>query len=137
MHKRDQSNVIDQSRRSGSPKTRNASARLEQGEKREASQSAKQSNTPSRDTSLHQFRASIAHHSRQKTRSSANRPVTKSQTKNLSSGPSHQNIYNFFQEISATYLISPSDILQLPRSLAHCVLAEHAIPKVLARQVKI
>ena len=94
MHKSDQSNVIDQSRRSVSPKTRNARARLEQGEKREevkaSAQSAKQSNTPSRDTTFYQVRASIANYSRQKPISSANRTFTKSETKILSPEPSNQ-----------------------------------------------
>ena len=53
--------------RSGSPRPKNARARLEQEENREAiqasAQAAKQSNTPSSETKLDQVRASIAKNS--------------------------------------------------------------------------
>ena len=64
MHDEDTSNpyLTNQVRRSGSPRPKNARARLEQEEIREAikasAQAAKQSNTPSRETKLDQVRAS-------------------------------------------------------------------------------
>ena len=60
LHDEDRSNpyLTNQVRRSGSPRPKNARARLEQEEKREAkkasAQAAKQSNTPSRETKLDQ-----------------------------------------------------------------------------------
>ena len=88
MHKEDRTNpyLTNQVRRSGSPRPKNARARLEQ-EKREAikasAQASKQPNTPSRETKLDQVRASIAKYSGRKPSSSVNRPVTRSQTKKL------------------------------------------------------
>ena len=87
LHDEDRSNpyLTNQVRRSGSPRPKNARARLEQEEKREAikasAQAAKQSNTLSRETKLDQVRASIAKYSGKKPSSSANKPVTRSQTK--------------------------------------------------------
>ena len=72
LHDEDRSNpyLTNQVKRSGSPKPKNARARLEQEEKREAikasAQAAKQSNTPSRETKLDQVRASIAKYSGEK-----------------------------------------------------------------------
>ena len=69
LHDEDRTNpyITNQVRRSGSPRLKNARARLEQEEKREAikasAQAAKQSNTPSRETKLDQVRASIAKYS--------------------------------------------------------------------------
>ena len=89
LHDEDKSNphITNKVRRSGSPKPKNARARLEQEEKREAikasAQALKKSNTPSRETKLDQVRASIAKHSGKKPSSSANKPVTRSQTKTL------------------------------------------------------
>ena len=78
--------LTNQVRRSGSPKPKNARARLEQEEKSEAikasAQASKQSKTPSREIKLDQVRASIAKSSGKKARSSVNRPITRSQTKN-------------------------------------------------------
>ena len=112
---------------------------MEQEEKREAikasEEASKQSNTPNRETKLDQVRASIAKYSGKKPSSSANRPVTRSQTKNSSPGSSNQNLYHFSPEINATYLSSPTDIYS-PRSLAHCISADLAMAKGLARQVK-
>ena len=142
MHDEDRSNpyLTNQVRRSGSPKPKNARARLEQEEKREAikasAQAAKQSNTQSRETKLDQVRASIAKYSGKKTRSSVNKPVTRSQTKNSSPGSSNQNLNHFSQEINATYLSSPTDVLYSPHSFAHCISADLAMAKGLARQVK-
>ena len=142
LHDEDRSNpyLTNQVRRSGSPRPKNARARLEQEEKREAikasAQAAKQSNTPSRETKLDQVGASIAKYSGKKSRSSANKPVTRSQTKNSSPGSSNQNLNHFSQEINATYLSSPTDILYSPHSFAHCISADLAMAKGLARQVK-
>ena len=89
MHDEDRSNpyLTNQVRRSGSRRPKNARARLEQEEIREAikasAQAAKQSNTQSRETKLDQVRASIAKYSGKKLSSSANKPVTRSQTKTL------------------------------------------------------
>ena len=89
LHDEDRTNpyLTNQVRRSGSPRPKNARARLEQEEKREAikasAQAAKQSNTPSRETKLDQIRASIAKYSGKKPSSSANKPLTRSQTKKL------------------------------------------------------
>ena len=135
LHKEDRTNpyLTNQVRRSGSPRPKNARARLEQGEKREAikasAQAAKQSNTPSRETKLDQVRASIAKYSGKKPSSSVNEPVTRSQTKNSSPGSSNQNLNHFSQEINATYLSSPTDILYSPHSFAHCISAELAMAK--------
>ena len=113
---------------------------MEQEEKREAkkesAQASKQSNTPSRETKLDQVRASIAKYSGKKASSSVNRPVTRSQTKNFSPGSSNQNLNHFSPEINAIYLSSPTDILQSPHSFAHCLSADLAMAKRLARQVK-
>ena len=142
LHDEDRSNpyLTNQVRRSGSPKPKNARARLEQEEKREAikasAQAAKQSNTPSRETKLDQVRASIAKYSEKKPSSSVNNPVTRSQTKNSSPGSSNQNLNHFSQEINATYLSSPTDILYSPHSFAHCISTDLAMAKGLARQVK-
>ena len=142
LHDEDRSNpyLTNQVRRSGSPKPKNARAGLEQEEKREAikasAQASKQSNTPSRETKLDQVRASIEKYSGKKPRSSSNKPVTRSQTKNSSPGSSNQNLNHFSQEINATYLSSPTDILYSPHSFAHCVSADLAMAKGLARQVK-
>ena len=125
LHDEDRSNpyLTNQIRRSGSPRPKNARARLEQEEKREAikasAQAAKQSNTPIRETKLAQVRASIAKYSGKEPSSLANKPVTRSQTKNLSPGSSNQNLNHFSQEINATYLSSPTDILHSPHSFAH------------------
>ena len=97
---------------------------------------AKQSNTPSRETKLDQVRASIAKYSGKKPSSSANKPVTRSQTKNSSPGSSNQNLNLFIQEINATYLSSSTDILYSPHSFAHCISADFAMAKGLAQQVK-
>ena len=84
LHKEDRTNpyLTNQVRRSGSPRPKNARARLEQEEKREAikasAQAARQSNTPSRETKLDQVSASIAKYSGKKPSSSANKPVTRS-----------------------------------------------------------
>ena len=142
MHDEDRSNpyLTNQVRRSGSLGPKNARARLEQEEKREAiiasAQAAKQSNTPSRETKLDQVRASIAKYSRKKPSSSVNKAVTRSQTKNSSPGSSNQNLNHFSQEINATYLSSPTDILYSPHSFAHCISADLVMAKGLARQVK-
>ena len=142
LHKEDRTNpcLTNQVRRSGSPRAKNARARLEQEEKREAikasAQASKQSNTPSRETKLDQVRASIAKYSGKKPSSSANKPVTRSQTKNSSPGSSNQNLNHFSQEINSTYLSSPTDILYSPHSFAHCISADLAMAKGLARQVK-
>ena len=142
LHDEDRSNpyLTNQVRRSGSARPKNARARLEQEEKREAikasAQASKQSNTPSRETKLDQVRASIAKYSGKKPSSSANKPVTRSQTKNSSPGSSNQNLNHFSQEINATYLSSPTDILYSPHSFAHCISADLAMAKGLARQVK-
>ena len=141
LHEEDRTNpyLTNQVRRSGSPRPKNARARLEQ-EKREAikasAQAAKQSNTPSRETKLDQFRASIAKYSGKKPSSSVNKPVTRSQTKNSSPGSSNQNLNHFSQEINATYLSSPTDILYSPHSFAYCISADIAMAKGLARQIK-
>ena len=72
LHEEDRTNpyLTNQVRRSGSPRPRNARARLEQVEKREAikesAQASKQSNTPSRETKLDQIRASILKYSGKK-----------------------------------------------------------------------
>ena len=130
----------NQVRRSGSPRPKNARARLEQEEKREAikasAQASKQAKTPSRETKLDQVRASIAKYSGKKPSSSAKKPVTRSQTKNSSPGSSNQNLNHLSQEINATYLSSPTDILYSPHSFAHCISADLAMAKGLARQVK-
>ena len=111
LHDEDRSNpyLTNQVKRSGSPRPKNARARLEQEEIREAikasAQAARQSNTPSRATKS----------SRKKPSSSANKPVTRSQTKNSSPGSSNQNLNHFTQEINATYLGSPTDILYSPQ----------------------
>ena len=142
LHKEDRTNpyLTNQVRRSGSPRPKNARARLEQEEKREAikasAQAAQQTNTPSRETKLDQVRASIAKYSRKKPSSSANKPVTRSQTKNSSPGSSNQNLNHFSQEINATYLSSPTDILHSPHSFAHFISADLAMAIGLARQVK-
>ena len=142
LHKEDRTNpyLTNRVRRSGSPRPKNARARLEPEEKREAikasAQAAQQSTTPSRETKLDQVRASIAKYSGKKPRSSANKPVTRSQTKNSSPGSSNQNLNHFSQEINATYLSSPTDILYSPHSFAHCISADLAMAKGLARQVK-
>ena len=142
LHDDDRTNpyLTNQFRRSGSPRPKNARARLEQEEKREAikasAQAAKQSNTPSRETKLDQVRASTAKYSGKKPSSSANKPVTRSQTKNSSPGSSNQNLNHFSQEINATYLSSPTDILYSPHYFAHCISADLAMAKGLARQVK-
>ena len=142
LHDEDRSNphLTNQVRRSGSPRLKNARARLEQEQKREAikasAQAAQQSNTPSRETKLDQVRASIAKYSRKKTSSSANKPVTRSQSKKSSPGSSNRNLNHFSQEINATYLSSPTDILYSPHSFAHCISADLAMAKGLARQVK-
>ena len=132
--------LTNQVRRSGSPRPKNARARLEQEEKREAikasAQASKQSNTPSRETKLDQVRASIAKNSGKKSRSVANKPGTRSQTKNSSSGSSNQNLNHLSQEINATYLSSPTDILHSPHSFAHCISAHLSMAKGLARKVK-
>ena len=141
LHDEDRTNpyLTNQVRRSGSPGPKNARARLEQEEKREAikasAQEAQQSNTPSRETKLDQVRASIAKYSGKKPSSSTNKPVTRSQSKK-SSGSSNQNLNHFSQEINATYLSSPTDILYSPYSFAHCISADLAMAKGLARQVK-
>ena len=135
---------INQVRRSGSPRPKNARARLEEEEKREAikasAQAAKQSNTSSRETKLDQVRSSIEKYSGKNSgkrpSSSENKPVTRSQTKNSSSGSSNQNLKHFSQEINATYLSSPKDILYSPHSFAHCISADLAMAKGSARQVK-
>ena len=142
LHDEDRTNpyLTNQVRRSGSPRPKNARARLEQEEKREAikasAQAAQQSNTPSRETKLDQVRASIAKYSGKKPSSSANKPVTRSQSKKSSPGSSNQNLNHFSQEINATYLSSPTDILYSPYSFAHCISADLAMAKGLARQVK-
>ena len=142
LHEEDRTNLYltNQVRRSGSPRPKNARARLEQEEKREAikasAQASKQSNTPTRETKLDQVRASIAKYSGKKPSSSANRPVTRSQTKNSSPGSSNQNLNHFSQEINATYLSSPTDILYSPHYFANCISADLAMAKGLARQVK-
>ena len=142
LHKEDRTNpyLTNQVRRSGSPRPKNARARLEQEEKHEAikasEQASKQSNTPSRETKLEQVRASIAKYSGKKPSRSANRPVTRSQTKSSSPGSSNQNLNHFSQEINATYLSSPTDILHSPHSFAHCISTDPAMAKGLARQVK-
>ena len=88
LHDEDRSNpyLTNQVRRSGSPRPKNARARLEQEEKPEAikasAHAAKQSNTPTRETKFDQVRASIAKYSGKKPSSSANKPITRSQTKN-------------------------------------------------------
>ena len=113
---------------------------MEQEEKREAikasAQASKQSNTPSREKKLDQVRASIAKHSGKKPSRSTNKPKTRSRTKNSSPGSSNQNLNHFSQEINATYLSSPTDILYSPHSFAHCISADLAIAKGLARKVK-
>ena len=120
LHDEDRTNpyLTNQVRRSGSPRPKNARARLEQEEKREAikasAQASKQSNTPSSETKLDQVRASIAKYSGKKSSSSTNKPVTRSQTKNSSPSSSNQNLNHFSQEINATYLSSPTDILYSP-----------------------
>ena len=112
LHDEDRKNpyLTNQVRRSGSPRPKNARARLEQEEKREAikasAQAAQQSNTPSRETKLDQVRASIAKYSGKKPSSSANKPVTRSQSKKSSPGSSNQKLNHFSQEINATYLFS-------------------------------
>ena len=137
--KEDRSNpyLADQLRRSGIPVRRNSRARSEQ-EKRKAIkapvQLAKQSNTQSRETKLDQVRASIVKHSGKNPSSSVDRTITRSQTKFLSPGPSHQNLNHVSQEINATYLISPSDILPAPHYFAHCLSTDLAMTKGLARQ---
>ena len=142
LHKEDRTNpyLTNQVRRSGSPRPKNARARLEQEEKREAikasAQAAQQSNTPSRETKLDQVRASTAKYSGKKPSSSANKPVTRSQSKKSLPGSSNQNLNHFSQEINATYLSSPTDILYSPYSFAHCISADLAMAKGLARQVK-
>ena len=142
LHDEDRTNpyLTNQVRRSGSPRPKNARARLEQEEKREAikasAQASKQSNTPSSETKLDHVRASIAKNSGQKPSSSTNKPVTRSQTKNSSPSSSNQNLNHFSQEINATYLSSPTDILYSPHSFAHCISADLAMAKGLARQVK-
>ena len=142
LHKEDRTNpyLTNQVRRSGSPRPKNARARLEQEEKREAikasAQAAQQLKTPSRETKLDQVRASIAKYSGKKPSSSANKPVTRSQSKKSSQGSSNQNLNHFRQEINATYLSSPTDILYSPYSFAHCISADLAMAKGLARQVK-
>ena len=139
LHDEDRKNpyLTNQVRRSGSPRPKNARARLEQEEKREAIKaSAQQSNTPSRETKLDQVRASIAKYSGKKPSSSANKPVTRSQSKKSSPGSSNQNLNHFSQEINATYLSSPTDILYSPYSFAHCISSDLAMAKGLARQVK-
>ena len=71
---------------------------------------AKQSNTPSRETKLDQVRASILKRSGKRLRSLAKRPVTRSQLKYSSPGPSHQNLDHFVknsaQQISFHHQIS-------------------------------
>ena len=135
LHKEDRTNphLTNQVRRSGSPRPKNARARLEQEEKREAikasAQASKQSNTPSRQRKLDQVRASIAKNSGKKPSSSVSRPVTRSQTKNSSPGSSDQNLNHFSPEINAIYLSSPTDILQTPHSFAHCLSADLAMAK--------
>ena len=142
LHDEDRTNpyLTNQVRRSGSPRPKNARARLEQEEKREAikasAQAAQQSNTPSRETKLDQVRASIAKYSGKKPSSSANKPVTRSQSKKSSPGSSNQNLNHFSEEINATYLSFPTDILYSPYSFAHCISADLAMAKGLARQVK-
>ena len=142
LHEEDRTNsyLSNQVRRSGSPRPKNARTRLEQEEKREATkasaQTSKQTNTPSRETKLDQVRASIAKYSGKKHSSSANKPVTRSQTKNSSPGSSNQNLNHFRQEINATYLSSPTDILHSRHSFALCISADLAMAKALARQVK-
>ena len=85
LHKEDRTNpyLTNQVRRTDSPRPKNARARLEQEEKREAikasAQAAQQSNTSSRETKLDQVRASIAKYSGRTPSSSANKPVTRSQ----------------------------------------------------------
>ena len=118
MHKEDRTNpyLTNQVRRSGSARPNNARSRLEQEEKREAikasAQASQQSNTPSSETKLDQVGASIAKYSGKNSSSPVNRPVTRCQTKNSSPGSSNQNLNHFSQEINATYLSSPTDILQ-------------------------
>ena len=89
LHDEDRSNpyLTNHVRRSGKSRPKNARARLEQEDVREAikasAQAAKQSNTQSRETKLDQVRASIAKYSGKKLSCSANKPVTRSQTKTL------------------------------------------------------
>ena len=141
LHEEDRTNpyLTNQVRRSGSPRPKNARARLEQEEKREAikasAQASKQSNTTTRETKLDQVRASIAKYSGKKPSSSANKPLTRSQTKNSSPGSLNQNLNQISQEINVTYLSSPTDILYSPHSFAHCI-SDLAMAKGLARQVK-
>ena len=106
LHEEDRTNpyLTNQVRRSGSPRPKNARARLEQEEKREAkasAQASKQSNTPSRETKLDQVRASIAKYSGKKASSSVNRPVTSSQTKNWNNyektNKTHVNHFQSYQ----------------------------------------
>ena len=142
LHEEDRSNpyLTNQVRRSGSPRPKNAGTRLEQEEKREAikasAQASKQSNTPSRETKLDQVRSSIAKYSGKKPSDSVNKPVTRSQTRKSSSGSSNQNLNHFSPKINATYLSSPTDILYSPHSFAHCISADLAMAKGLARQIK-
>ena len=113
---------------------------MEQEEKREAikasAQAAKQSNTPSKETKLDQVRAGKAKYSSKKSSSSVNKPVTRSQTKNPSPGLSNQNLNHFSPKINATYLSSPTDILQSPHSFSHCISTHLVMAKRLALQVK-
>ena len=142
LHEEDRTNpyLINTVRRSGSPKPRNARVTLEQEEKREAikasAQASKQSITPSRDTKLDEIRARIAKYAGQKSCSSVNRPVTRSLIENSSPGSSNQNLNHFSPEINAIYLSSPTDILHTPHFFAHCIPADLAKAKGLARQVK-
>ena len=98
LHEEDRTKpyLTNQVRRSGSPRPKNARARLEQEEKREAlkasAQASKKSNTPTRETKLDQVRASIAKYSGKQQSSSANKPVTRSQIKNSSPGSLNQNL---------------------------------------------
>ena len=106
---------------------------MEREEKREgikaSALASKQSNTLNRETKLDQVRASIAKYSGKKSSSSVNKPVTRSQTKNSSPGPSIQNLNHFSQEKNATYLSSPTDILQFPYFFAYCISAELVMAK--------
>ena len=84
MHEKDRTNpyLTNQVRRSRNPRPKNARARLEQEEKREAikasAQASKQSQAPSKETKLDQVRASIAKYSK-KPSNSVNKPVIRSQ----------------------------------------------------------
>ena len=69
LHTEDKTNpqLTNRVTRSGSPRPKNAQARFEQEEKRQAvkacAQAPKQSNTPSRETKVDQVRSSIANYS--------------------------------------------------------------------------